>query len=226
MTENLRFNLFYYLGVCLLLLTLASLFSSGNEVYALNSLHSPELDIYFSSITELGNSLYYLPILIVLLFMRFDYPLMFLITGLAHAIIVSIFKQVLFPMAPRPIKVLDIEQLYLVPGIIVHKIMSFPSGHTATAFAFLVLLSILFRSRLVTVLLSFIAVSVALSRVYLLQHFGIDVAVGALIGTATTIITYYSFEASRKPKWMLSRFRINGEWINRNLVNIRQLFNV
>lgn len=201
-------------------------FSNGDEVYALNGAHHIILDIYFSTITHLGNALFYLPLLAIFIFIRFDYAIMFLITGTSHGLIVGIFKHVLFPMAPRPAKVLAVEQLYFVPGVDVHKIMSFPSGHTATAFAFLVLLSLLFRSRLITVVLSALAISVGLSRIYLLQHFGLDAAVGALIGTATSLITYSTFQVAKKPTWMLSKVRINRVQLLRNLIGVRQLFNL
>lgn len=225
-TGLFRFNLYYYSVLLLLLFAFVLAFQRGEEVYFINDLHTAGLDIYFSSITHLGNALFYLPLLVVSLFIRFQYVAMLATTGLAHSIMVTVFKRLLFPSAPRPIQVLNVDQLYLVPGVEVHKIMSFPSGHTATAFAFLVLLSLMLKSRLVTIVLSGIAVSVALSRIYLLQHFGMDIVIGGLIGSATAFITYYFYEFSPKPYWMLSRLRINRYWVKRNLVGLRQIFNL
>jgi undecaprenyl-diphosphatase len=57
---------------------------------------------------------------------------------------------------------------------------SFPSGHSATAFAAATTVAIL-CPRLRPVALA-VAVAVALSRVYLRVHFPLDVAAGALVG--------------------------------------------
>ena len=42
-----------------------------------------------------------------------------------------------------------------------------------------------------TALIVFYAILVAYSRVYLFQHFPVDTAVGALIGTGVSLLVYY-----------------------------------
>lgn len=65
---------------------------------------------------------------------------------------------------------------------------SFPSGHTATAFA-VVPLAISFGTAIGT--LSIIAASIiGFSRVYLKVHYLTDVLMGCFIGTSMSIITY------------------------------------
>jgi undecaprenyl-diphosphatase len=69
---------------------------------------------------------------------------------------------------------------------------SFPSGHTITAFAVAVSLSLFYPS--LSVGLLFCAVSVAASRILLGMHFLSDVLAGALIGTT---LAYLSVHAVR-----------------------------
>ncbi len=220
------FNLIYYSIISLILLFLSLWIKHGDEVLLINGLHSPLLDQYFAIITNLGNAFYFIPILIVLLFNRYGYALIMIVAGLAHAIIVSIFKHLLFPEAGRPKAVLDIDQLYFVPGVEVHSTMSFPSGHTATAFAFFVLISLFFRSRLLTILFSLLALSVGISRIYLLQHFGMDVAIGAVIGTVTAFISYYTILTGGMNGWMNKRLQLNRNKRFRNLSLLLNRFNL
>lgn len=59
---------------------------------------------------------------------------------------------------------------------------SFPSGHTITAFAMAVPLSLFYPSLLAGLL--FCAISIAVSRILLGMHFLSDVVVGAILGSA------------------------------------------
>ena len=66
---------------------------------------------------------------------------------------------------------------------------SFPSGHTITAFAVAVSLSMFYPS--LTVGLLFCAVSVAASRILLGMHFLSDVLAGAVIGTTLAYLSVH-----------------------------------
>jgi membrane-associated phospholipid phosphatase len=87
--------------------------------------------------------------------------------------------------------------------------MSFPSGHTATAFAFMVVLSLCLKHRLLTVLFSFIALSVGISRIYLLQHFGWDVAIGAAVGTLCAWVSYKLIHDRLQHPALQDRIKVN-----------------
>lgn len=223
--QHFRFTLIYFSILSLILLSLALIIRHGNEVYIVNGAHTPWLDGYFALITNLGDALYFIPALLCLVFIRYGYAVIMLITGVAHALIITIFKRLLYPEAGRPISLLNIDQLYFVPGIDVYSKMSFPSGHTATAFAFLVLISLYWKNRVLSVLLSFIALSVGISRIYLLQHFGMDVAMGAVIGTTTALITYYTIYTGGMTGWMNKRLHVNKNKQLRTLALLRQRLN-
>jgi undecaprenyl-diphosphatase len=68
---------------------------------------------------------------------------------------------------------------------------SFPSGHTMTAFAVAIPLSLFYPE--LTIGLFFCALSIAMSRILLGMHFLSDVVAGALIGTGLGYLSYFAF---------------------------------
>lgn len=106
-------------------------------------------------------------------------PLAFLAAAVAvgaASLAVDVLKQV-FDRERPPIADPGLGSLVSIPGN-----PSFPSGHSATAFAAATAVAVL-SPRLRPVALG-IAVAVALSRVYLRVHFPLDVVAGALVGVA------------------------------------------
>ena len=91
--------------------------------------------------------------------------------------------------------------LNTVDGVGLYQTLSFPSGHTTTAFAFLLLVGLISRSRLTVFLCMVLACGVALSRVYLSQHFLADVLGGSMIGVLSALFFYWYFQ-TLKPKWL------------------------
>lgn len=69
---------------------------------------------------------------------------------------------------------------------------SFPSGHTMTAFAVAVPLSLFYPT--LSIGLLFCALSIAMSRILLGMHFLSDVLAGAFIGTGLGYIGFYAFQ--------------------------------
>jgi len=68
---------------------------------------------------------------------------------------------------------------------------SFPSGHTITAFAVAVTFAQFFP--VLTPVMLFLAVSIALSRILLGMHFLSDVLAGAVLGTVLAVSSYAVF---------------------------------
>jgi undecaprenyl-diphosphatase len=69
---------------------------------------------------------------------------------------------------------------------------SFPSGHTMTAFAVAIPMSLFYPT--LTIGLLFCALSIAISRILLGMHFLSDVVAGALIGTGLGYLGYFTFQ--------------------------------
>jgi membrane-associated phospholipid phosphatase len=185
------------------LMGIAILYTPLEAILLINGLHHPWLDVFFSGITLMGDGTFVVLAAIVLLLYRVYNSLAMLANGIVQAVTVSLFKRVLFPKALRPAAFLEGQTIHLVPGVALHHTHSFPSGHTVTIFGLCVFLALCSSNRFVTILLLILSVLVGLSRVYLLQHFVMDVAVGAAIGTIIGIGAYYGFAYMRKPEWMM-----------------------
>jgi membrane-associated phospholipid phosphatase len=183
----------------------------GPDVILINGLHNPVLDTVFTYVTRLGEGWILVPLFVFSLFRRFTYSLGCLIVAAGHGILSSIIKRLIFPHVMRPAGVLDNDLLYFVPGVEVHTHNAFPSGHTATIFCTAVFASLLFRNRTAAIVLMLVALLVGISRIYLLQHFLLDVAGGALLGTAVSLVTWYLIERSRTPDWMSGSFTIRKQ---------------
>jgi undecaprenyl-diphosphatase len=69
---------------------------------------------------------------------------------------------------------------------------SFPSGHTMTAFAVAIPLSLFYPT--LSIGLLFCALSIAMSRILLGMHFLSDVVAGALIGAGLGYLGYFAFQ--------------------------------
>jgi membrane-associated phospholipid phosphatase len=82
-----------------------------------------------------------------------------------------------------PLHIVDMSELYI------HN--SFPSGHSTQAFAIFICLSLFVRNHLNKLLFLGIAILVAFSRVYLSQHWLVDITVGSIIGSLTAMVLYY-----------------------------------
>ncbi len=126
----------------------------------------------------------------------------FLLTAyLSTGLVVQILKRIVFSDYQRPVKYFhDTVQLHLVDGVRLLNGHSFPSGHSASAFALFLSLAIFSRNRFIKVICFILACTVAYSRVYLSQHFLMDILAGSLIGVIGTIALYPAFY-SRDLKW-------------------------
>ncbi|MBX2894867.1 MAG: phosphatase PAP2 family protein [Cyclobacteriaceae bacterium] len=191
--------------VTIVLMALAIVTPRGQDVFWINSHHSFFGDTFFSIVTNAGDGILILPVFIIFLFVRFHLSAILLVSSAITGVLVSIFKQWLLSAALRPTRVLDIDVLHFVPGIKVHATHSFPSGHTATAFALAFVLALIFNRKHMTVLFLFIALAVGTSRIYLLQHFLQDVAAGAYMGVMSVIFSILILDRFRNQAFLKSR---------------------
>jgi membrane-associated phospholipid phosphatase len=146
-------------------------------------------------ITEIGDSLYVVVISLgLMLFYRHKKELFFTGYYLFASIVMSglITNIVKFALGrPRPILFLKNSITEFNPFTYDHLYFSMPSGHTTTAFAFFVALSIVYPKY--KYLFISIAILAGISRVVLQKHYLSDILVGALIGFVSAIILYNSY---------------------------------
>ena len=150
-----------------------------------------QADTFFKYFTNLGDGLFWLLWVLLIIIKRGKKYLPILLSAVIFStLLTQISKQVIFPDEPRPLQAIANQSLvHYVTGVTVHSINSFPSGHTVTVFSFLLLLA-LFTQTHVLLLLGFVAaLLVAYSRIYLGQHFPLDVGAGMLVAVCTMILS-------------------------------------
>lgn len=142
-------------------------------------------DYFFMIWTELGGTL---PYIFIALYFFYRYSTaLYLTVSQAFGGIISVALKKLVG-APRPKLYFKTyfpeETLPQVEGFHLYSNNSFPSGHTITAFALLFAIALISKSRIVQFTAFVFASLVGYSRVYLSQHFMLDVLVGSIIGVA------------------------------------------
>ncbi|MBX2842742.1 MAG: phosphatase PAP2 family protein [Flammeovirgaceae bacterium] len=188
-------------------------FEKGSFCLTLNASHNLYFDFFFKYFTVMGNGIIFGFAFISFLFIRFYYATLVAIVGLVHGIVVYFFKQFIFFEAKRPLGYFgDLSNLNLVEGVDLYYSNSFPSGHTASAFALAILVILIFnRKRFILPIFS-LAILVGVSRIYLLHHFFIDTFCGSLIGIFTALISWYVLENYtniKQKNWANSFLSIN-----------------
>lgn len=186
------FSLAFMAFECLCLVILLSS-TRLDQMTWVNAHHTNWADYMFRFLTSLAEV--FLPIALAIYFYKrkrtFFMP--FLTSYAVSTLIIQGIKHLIFPNALRPIAYFADLNLswYLVPGVDVHTHNSFPSGHTSAAWFMFFWFALLGKSRFWGLFMALIAMGIAYSRLYLMQHFPIDVAVGASIGFLSSALVYY-----------------------------------
>lgn len=178
-------------------LMLISYFSKDVLHLTLNSYNSPFFDWFFKYSTFLGDGILFGVLFLTFLFFKRKVAYAFAVSGILTLAVIALLKKVIFAGMARPAQYLGIENLHLVKGVEMAFWNTFPSGHTTTAFAIFTILCLCFtkcKSQYVWVSMAIIA---GISRVYLSQHFWVDIFVGSLIGI---VIGFVSMALFYKPK--------------------------
>jgi len=146
----------------------------------INDAHTPLGDLFFGTVTGLGDGLVIALLCSLLMLFRLRLGIASVLAYLISGLLAQILKRI-FDM-PRPPAVLDHVHV-LGHTLTAH---SFPSGH-ATSDGVMVLLAFLIWSRRDwrSWSVATLFVLAAIGRIYVGVHFPLDVAVGLIIGMAT-----------------------------------------
>ena len=156
---------------------------------SLNSYHPFLLNVFFINYTFMGDGIFALCLTAVLFFYykRRQQGLAVLYSFLISGLIVQLIKNLVD--SPRPRLFFEAGQyLHFIDGISLANNSSFPSGHTATAFAIATVMVLLMKDKSWQLLILIAAVLVGYSRIYLAQHFLLDVIIGAVTGSTSGIL--------------------------------------
>lgn len=187
------YMLFLIAGGILLLLM-----PKGDEIIFFNSIHTRFLNQLFYYITHLAEWPVVVFILIVGIFSSLGRGLVVAIIMGLLAIPINILKKVVFADMVRPSVFFQNKVvLDFIPGLIILQQHSFPSGHTASAFAMFFLVNVFVGDGKWGIFTFLVALAVGISRMYLLQHFFIDVYFGSLIGVSFAFILYLLITSSK-----------------------------
>lgn len=213
-------NIIFYLGALIFVsiaAVIVSLNSHGESIMWFANHRSDGLDLFFTTITKVGEEWSYVLLLFILLCYKFRYALMvFVLAILVPGISMSLKR---FFACPRPKKFFMDQGVFdsidIIEGVTLYTgNSSFPSGHTISAFAVMGFASYVFaKHKWSSTTLIILAISVALSRVYMVQHFLLDVCVGASIGCGIALITSWISIKIESPKAL---------WLEKNLLKLKK----
>lgn len=178
----------------------------------INGWNSAYGDSFFKYITHAGDGLLFALIIIPFLFIRIRWALYMLIASVFTLISVFVLKKILFKGMPRPFKYFeDPDVLHIVDGVKMHSMNSFPSGHTITAFAIFFVLLFIVKNQYLKMAFVLMAILAGYSRVYLSQHFLIDIFFGAILGILIAVLSC----------WTVDNLKVfKNSWVDRNLLQI------
>ena len=170
-------------GSGLLLIALSFLLGKADFFLLLNGNLGALADKAFEYITYLGDGVIWIPITVYVLLFRKKYTVLLLGSILYSTLFAQIPKQFLFNGEPRPTKLItDWNSIHIVPGVFLNSVDSFPSGHTTTASSIFLLFCLLVPKKWIIPVGTIYLFLVGYSRIYLAQHFPLDVGAGMIGG--------------------------------------------
>jgi membrane-associated phospholipid phosphatase len=173
------------------------IFSKEEIFLYINAQHCSFGDFFFQYITYIGDGVFVILFTLILLGFSYRHSLLSFAIYIISSQLVQFLKRVVFSDVPRPSKYFEGKAtLHFVDGVTLNQMMSFPSGHTTSVFAFMAFLSIITKNKYFSMLYLLIACVVSFSRIYLSQHFLEDTMAGSIIGVLSAFMITYLFEKS------------------------------
>ncbi len=202
--------LFFNIGLAL------SLFVPyGHEILYLNDLRREPFNSFFKFATHLGEAYAYIICGVAALLWHYRFALLITLAGLA-TLPAGYFFKALFS-TDRPITFFrnqDLQHFVItVPGVELNVgPTSFPSGHTMAAFALFSLLTLMLERKYGrwSVAFALLAISVGVSRVFLVQHFLADILAGAVLGLGVSwlVLRLDRTPFMKRAKWLDGNWRL------------------
>lgn len=171
-------------------------------------------DRFFYWITYLGDGTVAAALIGIVLLFHVRNGLSLLICFALAGLLTYSIKQLGYDEVNRPSFVFHFfvqgKALNYVDGVDLHIHNSFPSGHATQAFAIFGLLAFFAKVQWQKLICMLMAVLTAYSRVYLSQHWLVDIVGGSVVGLSTAMAIY----------WVANRF-LNTERLSRPIWQLK-----
>ncbi len=191
--QNKIFFIGYFLLVIIAIFVLI-FYSKADGFILMNPWHPHPLNYFFIPFTYLGDGIFIIALSLILFFCKKRFlSLMIFSSYVLSGIIAQVLKY--FIIEARPAVYLQKTNYpYFIDDVTLHNFHSFPSGHTASAFALAAVLSFSVKNKNHSMIFLIMAALVGYSRMYLGQHFMDDVLAGSVMGFISAIICWIYLE--------------------------------
>lgn len=166
------------------LLILFSFLGGKDDLFLLlNQDMGTTANFFFQYFTHAGDGILWVPLgLYFIFYKRKGLPLI-LSAIILSTLLVQAGKKIIYPNESRPTAAIEAtvqNPIHTVEGVTIHRNNSFPSGHTTTAFSLFLLGCLLLPYTYFWIIGFAAAILAGYSRVYLAQHFPLDVGAGMI----------------------------------------------
>jgi membrane-associated phospholipid phosphatase len=202
--------LYPYLFLLVFCIILMLVFSKEEIYFAINHIHTVFADVFFANLTNLGDMAGCILIAILVTLINYRKGFLLATSYLLTFVISQMIKA--WVKAPRPhlFFAKKLNGIYLVKGVMMLDKNSFPSGHSVSAFTAALVLTYVAEKRWWGPFTLIFAVLIAYSRMYLSEHFLVDVTAGSVLGIVVTAVWLYYIDQQpflRSPGWDRGVFR-------------------
>lgn len=185
--RQIRFLFIPYLIVLAACLIIAAVYTKEQIYFTFNSWHFAFGDTFFALWTNMGDGGICIAITIGLLFYSYRNGFLLGTSFILTSVIAQILKRIVATNRPVLFFKAQYSKIYLIKGVDMLETLSFPSGHTTSAFTAAVVLTYITPKKAWGLVYFVLAVLVGYSRMYLSEHFFEDVVAGSAIGVLVTV---------------------------------------
>jgi membrane-associated phospholipid phosphatase len=209
--KNHRLFIISYLLILVFSIVILLLYKKTDIHLFINGFNCGFFDFVFRYMTEFGAFVLIAPIILFQALIKYRFALITLTSTVFGSLMTQFFKRFVMDFSPRPIDVFKgVYDLHLVENVKIYSSHSFPSGHTTGAFALFFALGLISKRPVYQFLFLMIAVLVGYSRLYLSQHFLIDVVAGSMIGTFSAFVCYF---------WLTNKKNTAISWMDKSILS-------
>lgn len=192
-SKSLKVAIGFSFVIALCLMTVSFVYSREIVFLWLNNDLGKSADLFFNGMSHLAEGWMWIPYFLLMFGWLKKDSIFILLNFLFSTLLTQIPKQTIWADVHRPMASgIDPHQIHLVDGVEVHTLNSFPSGHTATAFTLYFVTLYFFPKKSILAVGLIYALLCGYSRVYLGQHFPLDVAGGIVVAILSILISLFT----------------------------------